>query len=129
MNLYANIGYITKPPYFGTVFEDFTNEINKNAVDEKFFDYELGYGFKTSAFSAKVDLYRASYMDKIDQSTYFDAATNQLYSANVTGVDELHQGVEIALQWRPIKEITIRGMAFVRRLLLYQQPWADYSSF
>jgi len=111
MNLYANIGYITKPPYFGTVFENYTDEINKNAVDEKLLSYELGYGFKTSGFSAKVDLYRSAYHDKTDQSTFFDAATNQLYSANVTGVDELHQGVEIALQWRPITEITVRGMA------------------
>ena len=111
MNIYANIGYLTKPPYYGTVFENYTNQINKAAKDEKLFDYELGYGFKASGFSAKVDLYRIAYKDRSDQSTYFDEATNQLYSANVTGVNELHQGIEIELQWRPIKEILFRGMA------------------
>jgi len=111
MNVYANIGYLTKPPYYNTVFESFTNQVNKTAVDEKLFSYELGYGFKSAEFSAKVDLYRTSYKDRSDQSTYFDNATNQLYSANVIGVDELHQGAEIILVWRPVKEISIRGMA------------------
>jgi iron complex outermembrane receptor protein len=110
MNVYANIGYLTKPPYYGTTFENYTNQVNKSAVDEKLFAYELGYGFKSSGFSAKIDLYRASYKDRSDQTSYFDSATNQLYSANVTGVDELHQGIEAALTWRPIKEILIRGM-------------------
>ncbi len=113
MNLYANIGYLTKPPYYGTVFENFTNQINKNAVDEKLFSYELGYGFKSSTFGAKLDLYRTSYKDRTDQASYYDLTTNQLYSANVTGVDELHQGIELVLQWRPVKEISIRGMLSV----------------
>ena len=111
MNVYANIGYLIKPPYYNTIFESFTNQINKSAVDEKLFSYELGYGFKSAEFSAKVDLYRTSYKDRSDQSSFFDSATNQLYSANVIGVDELHQGAEIILIWRPVKEISIRGMA------------------
>lgn len=110
MNVYANIGYITKPPYFGSVFENYTNQINKNAVDEKLFSYELGYGYKTSGFSAKVDLYRTSYMDRSFASTYADPATNAIYTTNISGVDELHQGAEVELRWRPIKEITFGGM-------------------
>ncbi|HZY35285.1 MAG TPA: TonB-dependent receptor [Mucilaginibacter sp.] len=113
MNIYANIGYLTKPPYYETVFENFTNQINKHAVDEKLFSYELGYGYKTSGFGAKIDLYRTSYKDRTDQSSVYDNVTQQLYSANVTGVDELHQGIEVVLQWRPVKEISIRGMLSV----------------
>ncbi len=109
MNVYANIGYITKPPYFGNVFENFTNQINKSAVDEKLLSYELGYGFKASGFTAKVDLYRTSYMDRAFASTYQDAITQAIYTANISGVDELHQGAEVELRWRPIKEITIGG--------------------
>jgi hypothetical protein len=110
MNLYANIGYLTKPPYFGNVFENYTNQINSAAVDEKLFSYELGYGFKASGFSAKVDLYRTSYTDRAFASTYSDPTTSAIYTANVSGVDELHQGAEVELRWRPIKELTFGGM-------------------
>lgn len=109
MNVFANIGYLTKPPYFGNVFENYTNQINKSAVDEKLFSYELGYEFKTHGFSANVNLYRTMYMDRAFASTYSDATTQAIYTTNISGVDELHQGIEIELKYRPIKEILIGG--------------------
>ncbi len=109
MNVFANIGYLTKPPYFGNVFENFTNQINKSAVTEKLFSYELGYEFKTSAFSTTVNLYRTSYMDRAFASTFSDPTTQTIYTANISGVDELHQGAEIELKYRPVKEILIGG--------------------
>ncbi|WP_259071822.1 TonB-dependent receptor domain-containing protein [Mucilaginibacter sp. X4EP1] len=110
MNVFANIGYLTKPPYFGNVFENYTNQINKSAITEKLFSYELGYGFKTSDFSAKVNLYRTQYSDRAFASSYSDPTTEQLYTANVSGVGELHQGAELELKYRPIKEISVGGM-------------------
>jgi hypothetical protein len=110
MNVFANIGYLTKPPYFGNVFEDYTNQINKSAVNEKLFSYELGYGFKTSDFSAKLNLYRTSYMDRAFASSYSDLTTNQIYTANISGVNELHQGAELELKYRPVRIVQIGGM-------------------
>ncbi|MFI5163395.1 MAG: TonB-dependent receptor [Sphingobacteriales bacterium] len=110
MNVFANIGYLTKPPYFGNVFEKFTNQINSKAVNEKLFDYELGYQFKTSAFSAKVSAYRMSYMDRAYTNSYSDATTNQLYSVNISGVNEMHEGVELELSYRPVQPVLIGGM-------------------
>jgi outer membrane receptor for ferrienterochelin and colicin len=110
MNIFANVGYLTKPPYFGNVFEDYTNQINKNTVNEKLFSYELGYGYKTKEFSAKINLYRTSYMDRSFSSSYQDPTTNALYSANISGVSELHQGAELELKYRPLRQIDIGGM-------------------
>ncbi|HTD41042.1 MAG TPA: TonB-dependent receptor [Mucilaginibacter sp.] len=110
MNIFANIGYLTKPPYFGNVFENFTNQVNTGSVPEKLFSYELGYGYKNAIFSAKINLYRSLYKDETFTNPYFDLATNQQYSVNISGVDELHQGIELELRLRPIKDITIGGM-------------------
>jgi iron complex outermembrane recepter protein len=109
MNVFANIGYLTKPPYYGNVFEGYTNQINKNAITEKSFSYELGYGFKTSTFSANLNLYRTSYMDRAETDPYTDVTTNQLYTINISGLNELHQGAELELKYRPIKEILLGG--------------------
>jgi len=110
MNVFANVGYITKPPYFDNVFQKFTNTINKGTVTEKLLSYELGYGFKTSGFSAKLNFYRTQYKDESFANSYADAATNQLYSVNIPGVSELHQGAELELRYKPIKDITLGGM-------------------
>ncbi len=109
MNVFANIGYLTKPPYFAGVFEDYTNQINKNPIPEKLFSYELGYDFKVSSFSAKLDLFRTSYMDRAFSSAFSDPATQQLYSANISGVNELHQGVELEARYRPVQGVLFGG--------------------
>lgn len=109
-NLFANIGYLTKPPYFDNVFEKFTNTINDGTVTEKFFSYELGYQFKTSGFSAKLNLYRSLWMDESFASSFGDVATNQTYSVNISGVNEMHQGAELELKYKPVKEVTLGGM-------------------
>jgi iron complex outermembrane receptor protein len=110
MNVFANIGYITKPPYFDNVFINFKNDINKKTVPEKLFSYELGYGYKTSNFSANLNFYRSSYMNRaFTKPTDPDPITGVLYSINISGVNELHQGGELELKFKPVKEVTING--------------------
>jgi iron complex outermembrane receptor protein len=113
MNVFANIGYLTKPPYFGDVFEDYTNQINKNPVTEKLFSYELGYNYKIENFSAKLNLYRTSYMDRAFSTTFNDPTTNAVYSTNISGVDEMHEGVELELRYRPVEGVEVGGMASI----------------
>ena len=113
MNLFANIGYLTKPPYFGTVFQDYTNKINTASVDEKLFAYELGYNFKISTFSAKVNLFRENYMDRSFSTSTPDPTTGQIYAANITGVNEMHQGVELDLNYKPVQQVLIGGTATI----------------
>jgi len=110
MNVFANVGYLTKPPYFANVFVDYTNEINKQAVTEKMFSYELGYDYKISSFSAKLDLYRTSYRDRADMQYFTDNTTDQLVSVNVSGLDEMHEGVELELRYRPVQPVLFGGM-------------------
>lgn len=110
MNVFANIGYITKPPYFDNVFQKFTNSINTGTVDEKLFSYELGYQFKTSGFLAKLNFYRSLYKDEAFTTPFTDNATNLIYSVNVAGVSEMHQGAELELTYQPIRAVTLHGM-------------------
>jgi len=113
MNVYANIGYITKPPFFDKgVFQSFTNIVNPNPVDEKLFSYELGYGFKLPGFSAKLNLYRSMYYDQTLTSSFNDPS-GAIFTANVAGVNTMHEGAELELMFRPVKEIILHGMLSV----------------
>lgn len=107
-NVFANIGYITKPPYFDNVFLRFTNTINGGTVPEKLFSYELGYGFKSPVFNANVNVYRSTYSDRAFATSFLN--NNVLYSANISGINELHQGVELDMRYRPLKGVTVGGM-------------------
>ncbi|HEY4197758.1 MAG TPA: TonB-dependent receptor, partial [Mucilaginibacter sp.] len=60
-------------------------------------------------FSAKLNLYRTSYMDEAFNEA-IPHGTTDLYTVDVSGVNELHQGAELELKLQPIRDITINGM-------------------
>ncbi|EHQ25420.1 TonB-dependent receptor [Mucilaginibacter paludis] len=110
-NIFANIGYITKPPYYDNVFLRFTNTINTSNINEALFSYELGYGYKSRLFSANVNLYRSMYMNEAYTNSVL--ISNALYSASVSGVNEMHQGVEIEVKSKPVKGVYLNAMLSV----------------
>lgn len=112
-NVFANIGYISRAPFFsGGVFlnAETSNEMNKNAKNEKIFSFELGYGFKSSIFSADLNVYRTMWMDKSMAKSFTIANSEERASLNLTGVDALHQGIELEFAVYPVKDLTLKGM-------------------
>jgi hypothetical protein len=53
-NVFANIGYYSKQPFMNAVYPSNQQVVNPNLTNEKIFSVELGYGFKTSNFNAKL---------------------------------------------------------------------------
>ena len=111
-NVFANVGIISRAPFFsgGAFLQSTTsNEINRNAVNEKAFSAELGYGFKSKYLAANVNLYRTNWLDKTLVRSINGNSQASLV-ANLQGVDALHQGVELDLVSQPIKHLKITGM-------------------
>lgn len=120
-NVFANVGYISRAPFFsGGAFLQATtsNEINKNAVNEKIFSFELGYGFKSSWLSGNVNAYYTKWMDKTmtrsSDFDYVDADGNtqrDRFSMNMAGVNALHKGIEVDFVAKATKWLDITGAA------------------
>ncbi len=111
-NIFANVGYFEKAPFFDAVFLNYRNDINEDAKNQRIFSAELGYGFRSPNFRADLNLYRTNWRDKtLVQS--FQNADGSSGSANILGVNALHQGVELEFSYRPIENITITGMASI----------------
>ncbi|MFR7880002.1 MAG: TonB-dependent receptor, partial [Butyricimonas paravirosa] len=93
-NVFANIGYFSRPPHMqGGVFlqNDVSNIVNSDAMNEKVFSMELGYGFRSSWLNANVNFYRTAWMDK---ATRVNVKEDRDAFAYLTGIDALHQGIE-----------------------------------
>lgn len=111
-NVFANIGYISRAPFFsGGAFLSSTvsNETNPGAVNEKIFSIEAGYGFKSSWLSVDVNVYRTLWMDKL-LSNSIDLKNGSRGTINMEGIDALHQGVEIELKAQPLNWLELTGM-------------------
>ncbi len=106
-NVFANGGYITKAPIFSNAFLYGVNDFNKNAKNEKIITAEVGYGYASRTLSLKVNLFRTNWRDKAVVKTI---ATQ---TANISGINALHQGLEIEGVYKPISKLTIKGMASI----------------
>ena len=116
-NVFANVGYISRAPFFsgGAFLQSATsNATNPDAVNEKIFSFELGYGFRSPYFTANLNVYHTQWFDKTNAASVNieDEKGNQVDRAtiNMQGVDATHQGIELDFVARPFRWLDINGM-------------------
>jgi outer membrane receptor protein involved in Fe transport len=117
-NVFANVGYYSKQPMMSAVYPSNQQIVNPNLTNEKIFSAELGYGFKTANFNAKVNLYRTEWKDRFYRRgsiANIDGNGNTGYS-EISGITQLHQGVEFEANYRLNKYVEFNGMF----------SWGDY---
>ena len=110
-NVFANIGYISRAPFMsGGYFTNMhqSNVVNKDALNEKTFSMELGYGFRSRYLNANINAYRTVWMDKT--MIYTIETAEGRGRINLSGVDAVHQGVELELTAMPVKSLRLTGM-------------------
>ena len=110
---YLNAGYYSRAPYFDNIYLNYTNQINPNTSNETIIGLEAGYVYEVPNFSARVDLYRTSWADRVTSSFYVD---NDVVFYNISeGVTQLHQGVEVSFSAKPQEDVpyTLKGFLSV----------------
>ena len=110
---YVNVGYYSRAPYFDNIYLNYTNQINPNTSNETIIGIEAGYVYEVPNFSARVDLYRTSWADRVTSSFYVD---DDVVFYNISeGVTQLHQGVEVSFSAKPQEDVpyTLKGFLSV----------------
>jgi len=110
-NVFANVGFISRAPYFDALFPTFNNdEVNEDAKNESVMAVELGYGFRESNLKANINAYYTNWSDKTEVSDFEDADDN-VYFLNLLGVDAVHSGVEFDLTWLALDKLRVNAFA------------------
>jgi hypothetical protein len=113
-NVFANVGYFERPANFDAVFQGFNNTtVNANAENEKIFSLELGYGVRSEKFAANVNLYRTQWNDRsFSRGIPADPTVtgSEDFTANLLGVNALHQGIEFDFTYKPSDKLNFSGM-------------------
>lgn len=109
-NVFANIGIISRPPNAYGIFAGYnSNELNTDAVNEKIFSVELGYGFRSKFFTANVNAYHTNWNDK-SMAKSVDLKNGDRATINLMGVNATHQGIEIDMVAKPLNWLDVTGM-------------------
>ncbi|SDI45412.1 Outer membrane receptor proteins, mostly Fe transport [Chryseobacterium taeanense] len=119
-NVFANIGYYSKQPFFNSVYPSNFQVVNPTLTNEKIFSAEVGYGFRSSKLSANVNIYRTSWGDRwlrrTNQTFTLPDNTTTTGYAEISGITEIHQGVEVDAVYKPFNFLEVQGMF----------SWGDY---
>lgn len=108
-NIFVNVGYFSKAPFLDNVFLDEDNIVpNAEAVNEKVFSAELGYGFRGEKLSANVNVYYTNWLDKSFGGSI--GTGEDIFFYNLQGIDALHQGVEVDFRYKATDDLTLTGM-------------------
>jgi outer membrane receptor protein involved in Fe transport len=106
---YVNAGYYSRAPYFDNIYLNFTNRINPNTSNETIIGLEAGYVYEVDNFSARLDVYRTSWADRVTSSSY--VSNDELFYEVSEGVSQLHQGIELTFMAKPQPDVpyTLKG--------------------
>lgn len=108
-NVFFNTGYFSRAPIFDVVFPTFDNVANTAAANEDVFGIELGYGVRYSKIAINLNGYHTRWMNKSFFRRVTDSQNNN-FTANLTGLNAVHQGLELDFKSQPVRGLTVRGM-------------------
>ncbi len=106
-SIFANAGYYSRQPFHDDIFVNSSrsNELNSPATDnEKVTGIELGYKKSGENYSANLNLYSTTWGNRTRRIGHSDRSYDV-----ITGIEEVHNGVELDLSYRPISQLTLKG--------------------
>jgi outer membrane receptor for ferrienterochelin and colicin len=108
-NVFVNAGYYSKQPFFNAVYPNNKSLVNENLTNEKVLGLEAGYGFRSAAFNANVNVYHTTWKDRYQRSNDADV-TNPGGYYDFAGITQVHSGVELDLNSKLTDKLKLNGM-------------------
>ena len=108
MNVFVNLGYVSKVPIFDAVISDRDGTKAENPQNEKFYAYEAGYNFFSSdnKVRAKLSGYYTLWKDRTKNIGIYNQDGTEGY-VFVTGMEQLHKGIEFEIKYNPINKLEL----------------------
>ena len=103
LKTYINLGYISKTPIFDNVISDRLHAMAPNPHNEIFESTEIGFVYKhpSRLFDIRGNYYYTLWKDRAISIGSYNEATNQEELIFITGLNELHQGLELEAYLHP----------------------------
>jgi hypothetical protein len=113
-NVFFNAGYYSRQPFFDDLFLNYLNDVNPDVGNEGVLGLEAGYGFRSQYLDVDVNAYYTKWSDRqIRQTGDFDSDGFYDDVALFENVAEVHSGVELEFEAKPIRSLSIRGFASI----------------
>ena len=112
MNVFLNLGYISKAQRFNNVF-DRQNQLYRDIVNEQVKAIELGYSYVLPRMTFNVNAYYTVWENKPTDriTTFADPNDPEIrYTINVNKMNALHKGIEFEFAYRLTKNLMFESL-------------------
>ncbi len=113
-NLYGNVGFVSKVPIFDNVINDRTGQKAKDPKNEKFTSIEFGLNFAQpdANLDVKLSVYYTTWKDRARTISVVEPDGSEGL-ISLTGMNILHQGIELEAAYQPVPFLRIDGAVSV----------------
>ena len=108
-NIFFNAGLIDTQPNFDVIFPNYANTVNNDAENEETTSFELGYGYRSSNFKLNVNVYSTVWGNRFISRGY-DFADGSEGTVNFSGIESVHQGIEVETTYYLSNDLKLKGM-------------------
>lgn len=115
MNVFMNLGYLSKAQRFQNVF-DRQNQEFLEIKNERVKAIELGYSYVLPRLTLNVNTYYTVWENRpTDRNTSFPDPNNPdiRYTVNINNMNALHKGIEFEFAYRILKNLTFESLLSV----------------
>jgi hypothetical protein len=110
-NVYGNVGYYSRQPFFDDLFLNYRNDINEEVGNEGVLGLEVGYGYTSQFIDVNLDLYRTAWTNRqLRDGVQIGDEFGNAYYENVA---QNHAGVELEFMAHPFRFLDVGGFASV----------------
>lgn len=108
----TNAAFMTRAPLVSNVFISprTRHDILPGITTEKVQSYDLNYVLRYPRFKGRATVYHTTIKDQVWMRSFFHEEYRNIVNYFMTGVDFLHQGVEIGAEWKATSTISLTAV-------------------
>jgi len=125
----ANAAFITRAPLMSNVFISprTRHDILPGITTEKVQSYDINYIVRYPRFKGRATLYHTTIKDQVWMRSFFHEEYRNIVNYFMTGVDLLHQGVELGAEWKATSTISLTAVFGAGHSVYDSRPIATIS--
>ena len=125
----VNSQAMTRPPsvYNSFVSPRTRNTVTANIQDDQVWTADASYILRTTFLKARVTAYQTMFWNQNEISSFYHDDLNTYVNYVMTGIDKVHQGIEIGLEMKATTNISFTGVAAIGSYRYTSNPLATVS--
>ncbi|MEI8202411.1 MAG: TonB-dependent receptor [Bacteroidota bacterium] len=117
---------MTRPPsvYNSFVSPRTRNDVTPNIKSDEVWTTDLSYILRTSVVKARITAYQTNFWDLNEITSFYNDDLGTYVNYIMTGIDKVHQGLEIGLEVKATTTISFTGVAAIGNYTYNSDPKA-----